>query len=557
MPRIPEYEAPNLALPTADRAVEARSQAGRRVSAMYEDAGGSIRESGRMITQTGARAADVMKDLGRIAENQIAHREVSQGAADFAKLQDGIQREWDATVKNADPNDPTVAQQFLEERVRPQIEQFTNKGFLSERGRAWAESHGISLQQHMWQKTAADMSTMAGLAVKLNAEQTVNRLSSTVRQDPSSLDFALRTAESSIGGVVETSPTLTPAAAAQARGALTLHAKEKIVLSYLQGVAEKNPDEAVKIVESGKYADFIDGQAAKQILAEVKRQKTADRVDENYRRHNAELERKQASDEAEGQWLKAIYSDDPAEKLRVSPRAIVNDDRLSNQTKEKMIGIVEREMKPETSARVSADTSRQLFERIYLPTGDPNKITDIGPITQARIDGKLSKADYKELREEITLARTPEGDRLGTARTEFFKRYSATIDTAMDLGGHSALGSQKIYEAEMEARRRETQLREKGLSPHLLYDPASEHFFGKPATLSRYQVSMKEAMDYQKALRDAKPSINLTAPGTTVTGMEIMDIPAGMSPAQAMKNFKPGVRVRLPDGRIGTVPGGQ
>ena len=50
-------------------------------------------------------------------------------------------------------------------------------------------------------------------------------------------------------------------------------------------------------------------------------------------------------------------------------------------------------------------------------------------------------------------------------------------------------------------------------------------------------------------------SVNLTTDGSTVTGMQTLEIPAGMSPADAMKwaKDKGAKEVRLPDGRIGTV----
>ncbi len=162
--------------------------------------------------------------------------------------------------------------------------------------------------------------------------------------------------------------------------------------------------------------------------------------------------------------------------------------------------------------------------------------------------GSQTERDFNTVRTEIAAIKTPDGEALGKDRNEFFKHYAASIDGAMDLSGHSALGSQKVYEAQMDARRQEAALKQKGINPHELYDPASPNFFGK--SLSKYHVSLQDAMNYQTQLGK---NTNLTGPGKQTTGQETVEIPAGMSPAEAMKKY-PGQTVRLPDGREKTLP---
>jgi len=45
-----------------------------------------------------------------------------------------------------------------------------------------------------------------------------------------------------------------------------------------------------------------------------------------------------------------------------------------------------------------------------------------------------------------------------------------------------------------------------------------------------------------------------TIAGAPVTGAEVFDIPPGMSPAEAVRRFGGGARVRLPDGGLATLP---
>jgi hypothetical protein len=104
-------------------------------------------------------------------------------------------------------------------------------------------------------------------------------------------------------------------------------------------------------------------------------------------------------------------------------------------------------------------------------------------------------------------------------------------------------------------------LRAKGLDPHLIYNPDSEYYFGKPANLDKYRVTAQQAMRYEAEIKKAResgaplpgaPSVNLTGPGKTITGIDIVDIPPGMTPAEAVewaKKLPKNSMIRLPDGR--------
>lgn len=546
MAAIREYNAPEgLGLRPNQEGVTATAGAARRVQGAFNEAAASMKEIADDQRNMGRMIGGDIQAVGDVATKAIEHQEVSKGAAALATLHANATQQWNDQAKNADLNDPTLAPKFLQETLEPELDKLKDS-FLTEGGQKWAESRVDALREHFTQKVAADQATMAGNAIAVNFDRTKNALTSTVRSDPSSVDESLGLWDSAARQIIKTSPMLTAVQVSKAE-AIIQDGKESIVKSALIGLAEKSPDAAVKAVESGKYAEYISGTDAKAIIANAKQQQRASRVDENYQRHNADLQAKKVSEDTESEYLKRVYSDDPKVSGQVSTKSIVNDDRLSNPTKEKLIRLVEREMKPESVARVSAQTSNDFFARIYLPDGDPRKITDTNEITQARVDGKLTKGDFNDLRNEITNARTPEGEKLGTDRTEFFKRYAATIDGAMDFGGHSALGSQRIYQAQQDARRLESDLRKKSLDPHLVYDPRSEYFIGKPENLAKYHVSLQEGMNYQKSLEGGKgPTPNLTAPGTTITGVERVDAPA-VPPAPQRE---PGRVYELPRGKF-------
>jgi hypothetical protein len=146
-------------------------------------------------------------------------------------------------AKRADPNDPTVAAQFREQVLEPALQDYS-KGFLTEGGLKFAQGRTESIRNHMFTKTAADMSSLAAAAVSVNVSETANRLSNTAMNDPSAVPHLLKNADELVGGIVESSPNIKGTDSAKARMGLTEKMKEAIVKAGAQGAIAKaaNPE---------------------------------------------------------------------------------------------------------------------------------------------------------------------------------------------------------------------------------------------------------------------------------------------------------------------------
>lgn len=254
MPQIAQYEAPALGLRPSETGVQATAAAARRLQGDYSEAAAAIESTGKRFGSDIALAGDV-------AVKYIDHQQISHGANALAGLTAKKTQEWNDTAKNADPNDPTVAKKFLEENLEPELEKFKT-GFLTENSQKWAEAHVEQLRTHMYAKTSADMATMAGEAAKINHRQTVNGLASTAYNDPSSLDFALKTLESAAGAVIDSSPNLTGTAAARIKIDLLQSGKEAIIKAAVAGMIEQNPYVNLDDIQK-KYGEYITGQEMK------------------------------------------------------------------------------------------------------------------------------------------------------------------------------------------------------------------------------------------------------------------------------------------------------
>lgn len=208
------------------------------------------------MTDVGRRVGSAITDAGDAAVKYLDNEQISKGAKDFSSLMLSSTQAWNATVKNADPNDPTVAAKFMA-GMQPQLDQFKS-GFYTEEGQKWAESHADALRQHLQEKTVGDMASLAGEAAVVNHQQTINQLSATVHGDSSSLDFALAALKSSTEGIIASNPNLTGAKANEVRTELLQKGSESIVKAAAIGYIDKTakmPDWAT----DPKYAPYING----------------------------------------------------------------------------------------------------------------------------------------------------------------------------------------------------------------------------------------------------------------------------------------------------------
>ena len=482
---------------------------------------------GRATTSFGRSIGSSIEVAGTAAEKYLDHQQISQGTAAWTRLTEQATKSWDETVKNSNPNDPTVAGKFMES-LEDQLTKFQNDGFYTEGGKKWAEAHVTALRQHMSDKTRADMASVAGHAAIVNQQQSINSLSATVHSDPSSLDFSLAALKSSTEGLIASSPNITGEAAARLRSEILQKGAESIVKSAAIGYIEKT-SRVPPWATDPKYSPYINGaelktfeQAAKSYQRLGQAESRAVRAQRDYEAKsdfNGRVNELELSTMPKNAGEKPTLPNDYWTKLRElgkHPGAALEPGRLKTMV-ENGERLTERLNKPEPLGPVSHKTTVELLNRMRAT--DDTRLQSNDPIYKAYGDNLLNSADFNMLNKEFKEMRTPEGEALSKDRAQFFKQYAGAI---VGPRYDPVLGSPKLYAAEMDARRTEQFLRSKGLDPHLAYDPSSEHFFGKPGNIGKYQGSMQGDL----STRATEPAKVDTGPPASLRGIAALEYSA-------------------------------
>lgn len=530
MPNIPGFSAPsNLGLQPTEIGVDAQAAAARRINSAYNQAGQGIENTGQRL---GSAIGGAIAEGGKIAVDQMDHEQISHGAKAGSELLLQKEQEWNDTAKKADPNDPSVAGQFREESLEPALEQFA-AGFTTEKSQAWAERFVDQVRQHMANKTTADMSRAAGVAVHTNTVMAANNFATAAYNDPSSLAISRDAFNHSLEGIVGSSPTLTADDAAAVRTKVGFDGNKQIVRAAIAGAVSRGGDWQ-KIANDPKNAGFVD---ATEIAQFVKADQTYRRMEQEGARAAAADQRRQATagfHRDANQW--ELSTLDENGNATLPPDAVQKLKDMTSKYGEnaepgRVTAMVHRVQElgkildPASAAnqKKTSDTNeRQLYTQMALPAAGAE------PMTEDKINAAYSKGDIQfaarnRLLKDFQDDKSPAGQTLANSRTEFFRNYAATIDPGRDQAtgaGASALGSQKIGEAQQEARRQEGVLRAQGKDPHSLYDPNSPDFFGKQVSRFRATLAEKAAYDAQvKADQSAKPAA--PAPATTPAGPKL------------------------------------
>jgi uncharacterized phage infection (PIP) family protein YhgE len=134
LPQVPIYEAPDREIAIPDRGVEALGSAARRLGALGQEEGQMIRQGSADIQQGLSRLGSGVDDLGKFQTTHETTQEVLNGSEALAATNSALTQQWQKLTSDpANLKNPNLAQDFLENNVRPAVEQVNE---LPDHGRA-------------------------------------------------------------------------------------------------------------------------------------------------------------------------------------------------------------------------------------------------------------------------------------------------------------------------------------------------------------------------------------------------------------------------------------
>lgn len=471
---------------------------------MEQVAAMNARHTEQVYSQMGHDLGSGIAAAGEAYDKIKTQQDISHGLAASAQMLSKNTTTWNQAITNADPNDHTTGAKFMAETIEPQLQNYVDS-FSTQEGRAWAAQHAAEMRNHFLEKTTADQAIAAGQAAVQNFHDTVQGLSDTSLQDPTSMTMSLGLLDKTIDAIIAGNPNLTESQSASIRGELRAKGREEIGKSAFVGSARANPDAAMADLQSGKYNGVFDGTTQNTMFGFAETIKREARADARA----ATAEQRQATKDdfngkvaaLEGQMFAADGSivvpknfHQNLVMLSQHPGAAQEPGRI--EALGNAAARATRDAIEGTFTRTDNATWQGLASRIGLAPTDPHALNHTD-VNKAYAAGLLSKSDWQFLHQSVESAHgDPMTHQAMTQLNQAIERIKPLVGKANMYGQLDQSGTANFAALHYDTFQRFQQLQAGGMSAaeaeKVLEDPRDPR--GIMAHLSAYQTTNKEGM---------------------------------------------------------------
>lgn len=338
-------------------------------------------------------------------------------------------------------------------------------------GRLAFQQQAAELTSHFAETAGRFQAAAAGVKAKQDYLTLLDANRNTVLTDPFQFDSVLRSTEAALSdpkGPYANMP-------ADARDLLTRQTRADLALSAAEGAIRMNPHKALADIQGGKWGAYLDADRTNALMGAATSAVTAQEVDAQRRERLAEKARNDTSDATLNDFIKQAVKD---------PSSVTADSIASSnmkpETKIAMIGKVNEGFfdKPQPT---NPQLFLSLFDRIHLPDGNPNKITDQDALNQFVGKG-LSVPDLHTLRNEVAQKDTVAGQ----VEQKLFDGMLNTVKTSLtkatpQMPWADPEGLARYQHWLSWALPEYRKQRAAGKTPQELLDPNSKEYLGRQA----------------------------------------------------------------------------
>ena len=496
MPNIPQYKNRIDGLDTRPimRAADASADTARATVSTYNLLGRQVADAAGAI---GGAVTDWQEERDRVK----ATEEISQGSAVGAALNATLAQEMNELVNTTDPNIlPQKVQEFYANRVETALGDFTTK-FSTKQGQEYATQITTRMRQHFFEVGAGATSTAKGSALRQNMVTLANQSSVAAREDPTSLNLQLHLIDTTTEGMISSNAKwLTPDQVAALR-ADAQRTRGEVVKAAGVGMAQINPDAALKDYTRGPFTTDVDADTVQQLSAYAEQVKRSNKSGADAAEEQRIKAEKRQFDQTMVKIEASVINPENGQ-VSVPPdyyRNLLNaatlpgaDQNAIRSARDAAESIVKEQ---NTGALIQSDPStyENFRSRLGVPFGAPNALTR-SEVAQARASNHLSTSDYAFFSQNVA------GEKDDPVRKEqqkqldtFFTGLKSSITGSNSFGQQDPGGDQSFLAFQQDKQIQYWRGIAQGKTPMELLSPRSPDYIGRD--VGGYQGSMKDQLE--------------------------------------------------------------
>jgi hypothetical protein len=376
LPSIPIYEAPDKEVAIPDRGPEALGSAARRLGTLGVEKAQLINKGAQDIQQGFERLGSGVDDLGKFQTTHEATQEMLNGNEAIAATNNTLTQQWQKLTSDpADLKNPTLAQDFLENTVRPAVEQ-VQSNFQTTEGQRWAADRSGVMLQHWGSIASADQARLAGINAVASTNQTMDHLTNAVNTDPVHLPLAIDQIKSTNAAIVASGSLPTDQGAG-----ITGPGQDKQISQLIQVAAKAQIDANPNADMSGFYKTYGDRMGGEEVATfqryQQQRQKMAT-VDAAGQQKQAAIKAQATSDQQAASYYPQIFGalntgshTLPADALG----KIMHDPNLTPDTQTALVGAYAKITNGTAATSTNPDDLDDAVAGLLAPAGSKAKLT--------------------------------------------------------------------------------------------------------------------------------------------------------------------------------------
>lgn len=352
----------------------------------------------RGISGLGQPVAEGVQGFGAKLSQYEEQDETTKLFTDFTATEAKLHSQWNEIAKTPEAlQDPTgTAKQFMEEHVGPTFDSI-GEG-LTTRGAQQAYARmKASAEADLYKTTAADQSTLAGIAGQRSVLQTMTSVSSAALANPTSAPTFINRWQDFVDSVPDLGP--------QEREKLLLEGHKQIAVAQINGIAVNNPDAAQQELDSGRLDKYLDAQDKVALSGHITTLKDAALTAQRAQQAEIRRQQKEQFDGASAQIVNSFIKTDEKGQfvgLTIPPdaaKAVANLNLLpgADGGEARAMANMMDSVINNPNAQSDPFTYEQFRQRTF------NGLT-AQEVFQARADNRLSNKDFTFFHEAVTSA---------------------------------------------------------------------------------------------------------------------------------------------------------
>lgn len=388
---------------------------------------------GGALSRVGAQIAD----LGGQIHQRDVQNEVSDLSAKLAAAHEQFTDDLKNTLNNADPNDKSISDKFMQ-NYDDQMSEISDSVSTPEAQR-YFERANAQMRAHFTVQSVGGQAALAGEAATSNIQTMASNYSSSLIKDPSSFDTVKNLSAAAIQEQVDAGRI-----PKQKASELQAQIETGYAQSAIQGMIQSGQSgQAIADLKSGKWGDYFDGQQTFKMMKEAEQGVNAERIQAE-RQDSLQRQALAKAQEASQNDFLARMQPDADNPLTAQDILKSNLDPFGSGSKDQFLKM----LKASGEEKIKTDPQAYLgiAQRIGLPDGDPNKITDDGPLYNAFEKGQLTHGALNELREELKGGKSDQGQQLQQLKNNFLQTAKDKLTKTNPMIGIKDPDGDEVYQ---------------------------------------------------------------------------------------------------------------